>query len=61
MRKPFHNSGRHLCVCPKGPRTEKIVLRKTRDNGTAPGAVLNREWRGGDTELEAMDYFDIEA
>ena len=37
------------------------ILTWMRDNGTAPGAVLNREWTGGDTELEAMDFFDIEA
>ena len=36
------------------------ILMWMRDNGTAPGVVLNREWVGGRTEEEAMDYFDIE-
>ena len=49
----------------KAPKVDhnlgRRILTWMRDNGTAPGAVLNREWTGGDTELEAMDFFDIEA
>ena len=49
----------------KAPKVDhnlgRRILAWMRDNGTAPGAVLNREWTGGDTELEAMDFFDIEA
>ena len=48
----------------KAPKVDHNLGRKIliwmRDNGTAPGAVLNREWTGGDTEIEAMDFFDID-
>ena len=30
------------------------------EHGMAPGAVLNRERPRGGTEMEAMDYFDID-
>ena len=36
------------------------ILTWMRDNGTAPGVVRNKEWVGWRTELEAMDYFDID-
>ena len=36
------------------------ILGWMKDHGTAPGAVLSGERPKGGTEMEAMDYFDID-